>query len=104
MIVRAEAVSACRFFFSVDLVHRLSLVWRFMLVNIHEAKTHFSRQLQRVAMEPEKKRPLGFARGEIWIADDFDAPLPHNLLAAFYGGEIPKVLSETKRPRRRRRK
>jgi prevent-host-death family protein len=94
-----------------------------MLVNIHEAKTHFSRLLQRVAageevtiarsgvpvarlvaMEPEKKRPLGFARGKVWIADNFDAPLPNDLLAAFYGGVIPKVLSETRKPRRRRRK
>ena len=60
-----------------------------MEVNIHEAKTHLSRLLQRVAageevtiarpvarliaVEPKAKRPLGFARGEIWIADDFDA-------------------------------
>ena len=82
-----------------------------MEVNIHEAKTHLSRLLQRVAsgeqvtiaragkpiarlvaIEPEKKtRPLGFARGQVWIADDFDAPLPDDLLAAFYGGEIPKL-------------
>jgi antitoxin (DNA-binding transcriptional repressor) of toxin-antitoxin stability system len=64
-----------------------------MEVNIHEAKTHLSRLLQRVAageevtsarsgipvarpvaVEPKAKRPLGFARGEIWIADDFDVP------------------------------
>ncbi len=72
-----------------------------MEVNIHEAKTHLSRLLQRVAageevtiarsgvpvarlvaVEPEKKkiRPLGMDRGRIWIADDFDAPLPDDLL------------------------
>jgi prevent-host-death family protein len=83
----------------------------YMEVNIHQAKTHFSRLLRRVAageevviarsgvpvarlvpVEPEKKdiRPLGFDRGRIWIADDFDAPLPDDLLKAFYGGEIPK--------------
>jgi prevent-host-death family protein len=64
-----------------------------MEVNIHEAKTHLSCLLLRVtageevtiarygvpvarlvAVEPKAKRPLGFARGEIWIADDFDAP------------------------------
>jgi prevent-host-death family protein len=81
-----------------------------MEVNIHQAKTHLSRLLQRVAdgeevtiaragkpvarlvaVEPPKTaRPLGFARDEIWIADDFDAPLPGDLLAAFYGGELPK--------------
>ena len=28
------------------------------------------------AKEPEKKsRPIGLMRGEIWMADDFDAPL-----------------------------
>jgi prevent-host-death family protein len=80
-------------------------------VNIHEAKTHLSRLLQRVAageevtiaragtpvarlvpVPPEKKtvRPLGMDRGKIWIADDFDAPLPDELLKQFYGGEIPK--------------
>ena len=82
-----------------------------MEVNIHQAKTHLSRLLQRVAageevtiaragvpvarlvaVKPEgKKRPLGFARGQIWIADDFDAPLPDDLLKEFYGGEIPPV-------------
>jgi len=80
-----------------------------MEVNIHEAKTHLSRLLQRVAEGEEiviaragvpvaklvavekkqKVRPLGFARGEVWVADDFDAPLPDELLKAFYGGEIP---------------
>lgn len=89
-----------------------------MEVNIHEAKTHLSRLLQRVAageevtiarsgvpvarlvaIEPGKNkvRPLGMDRGRIWIGDDFDGPLPDDLLKAFYGGEIPK-------PQRRRRK
>ncbi|HVR24709.1 MAG TPA: type II toxin-antitoxin system Phd/YefM family antitoxin [Candidatus Polarisedimenticolia bacterium] len=94
-----------------------------MEVNIHEAKTHLSRLLQRVAageevtiarsgipvarlvaVEPKAKRPLGFARGEIWIADDFDAPLADDLLAAFYGGEIPKLESKPKKTKGRRRK
>ncbi|MGE5322459.1 MAG: type II toxin-antitoxin system Phd/YefM family antitoxin [Actinomycetota bacterium] len=66
-----------------------------MEVNIHQAKTHLSRLLQRVAMGEEitiskagvpvarmvpaaaaqGKRPLGLFKGEIWIAEDFDAPL-----------------------------
>ena len=91
-----------------------------MEVNIHEAKTHLSRLLQRVAageevtiaragvpvarlvaVEPTKSvRPLGFAHGQVWVADDFDAPLPDDLLAAFYGDELPKL----EKPRRRRRK
>ena len=88
-----------------------------MEVNVHEAKTHLSRLLQRVAAGEEviiaragtpvarlvavetknQVRPLGMDRGRVWVADDFDAPLPHDLLKAFYGGEIPK-------PERRKRK
>ena len=82
-----------------------------MEVNIHQAKTHLSRLLRRVAageeitiaragvpiaklvpVEQKKSvRPLDMDRGRIWIADDFDAPLPEDLLAQFYGGTIPKV-------------
>jgi prevent-host-death family protein len=89
-----------------------------MEVNIHEAKTHLSRLLQRVAngeevtiaragvpvarlvpVEPAKKkiRPLGMDRGRVWVADDSDAPLPDDLLKEFYGGELPKL----ERPKRR---
>ncbi|MGA2389426.1 MAG: type II toxin-antitoxin system Phd/YefM family antitoxin [Candidatus Sulfotelmatobacter sp.] len=91
-----------------------------MEVNIHEAKTHLSRLLQRVAagedvtiarsgtpvarlvaIEPKAKktRPLGMDRGKIWIADDFDAPLPDDLLKAFYGGEIPKPAPKPRKSR-----
>jgi prevent-host-death family protein len=91
-----------------------------MEVNIHEAKTHLSRLLQRVAageevtiarsgvpvarlvaVDPPQKatRLLGMDRGRIWVADDFNAPLPADLLKAFYGGEIPKP-----EPKRHRRK
>jgi len=92
-----------------------------MEVNIHEAKTHLSRLLQRVAAgeevtiaragvpvarlvavkpKPNKVRPLGMDRGRIWIADDFDAPLPDDLLKAFYGGKLPPL----EKPRRRKRR
>jgi prevent-host-death family protein len=80
-----------------------------MEVNIHEAKTHLSRLLQRVALGEEitiskagvpmarlvpvpatqGKRPLGLFKGEIWISDDFDAPLPPDILARFLGEEQP---------------
>jgi hypothetical protein len=40
----------------------------------------------------------------VWVADDFDAPLPPDLLAAFYGGEIPKLESKKSERRIRRRK
>src|ERR1700743_120126 len=79
----------------------------FMEVNIHEAKTNFSKLLQRVALGEEViiakagvpvaklvrfvrktgKRPLGLYRDQIWMAEDFDAPLPDDILAAFYGEE-----------------
>ena len=92
-----------------------------MEVNIHEAKTHLSRLLQRVAageevtiarsgvpvarlvpVEPEKTkiRPLGMDRGRIWIADDFDAPLPDDVLKLFYGGELPKLESKLRKKKR----
>ena len=91
-----------------------------MEVNIHEAKTHLSRLLQRVAdgeevtiaragkpvarlvaVEPKAEvRPLGFAQGQIWIADDFDAPLPDDLLKAFYGGELPPLTRQRGRKRK----
>ena len=94
-----------------------------MEVNIHQAKTHLSRLLQRVAsgeevtiaragkpiarlvaIKPKSKkiRPLGMDRDRIWIADDFDAPLPDDLLKKFYGGELPPLLSDKKKSKKRR--
>ena len=91
-----------------------------MEVNIHEAKTHFSRLLQRVAngeeviiaragvpvarlvpvVQKQDVRPLGFARGEVWVADDFDAPLPDELLKQFYGGALPELVDTPRRKRK----
>jgi prevent-host-death family protein len=95
-----------------------------MEVNIHEAKTHLSRLLQRVAageeitiaksgvpiarlvaVEPSQAiRLLGMDRGQIWIADDFDAPLPDDLLKLFYGGELPPLEPAPVRPRKSAKK
>lgn len=83
---------------------RLSLV----MTNIHEAKTHFSRLVERAeageeiiigragkpvaklvryeSNTPPRRKP-GFWRGKVRIADDFDA-LPPELAAAFRG-ELP---------------
>lgn len=73
-------------------------------VNIHEAKTHLSRLLVRVAAGEQiviakagrpvahlvpvkrsrrKKRLLGRDRGKIWIAPDFNAPLPPEIQKYF---------------------
>lgn len=90
-----------------------------MVVNVHEAKTHLSRLLQRVAAGEEitiaragvpvarlsavplenKTRPLGMDRGRVWVADDFDAPLPDDLLKLFYGGELPRLEPKSSRSR-----
>ncbi len=73
-------------------------------VNIHEAKTQLSRLLAKVeqgeeviisragkpiarlvpVQQPASSRPLGIDAGSDWfIADDFDAPLPDDVLAGF---------------------
>lgn len=74
-------------------------------VNIHEAKTNLSRLVEDVShgaeiviakagkpiarlvpLEvPRTVRRHGLLRGKIRIADDFDAPLPAELLAKFEG-------------------
>ena len=43
----------------------------------------------------ETPRTPGSAKGKIWIAPDFDAPLPDELLDAFEGNE-PDCLNLTK--------
>ncbi len=76
-----------------------------MEVNIHEAKTHLSKLLRRT-MEGEEiiiaragvpiaklvsigrgrtPFPLGLDRGAYEVPKDFDAPLPHEVIAAFEG-------------------
>ncbi len=73
-------------------------------VGVHEAKTHLSRLLEKVAageeveitnrgrvvarlVGPARRTPnFGFDRGRVWLADDFDA-LPEDLRRAFEGEE-----------------
>ncbi|MBC7106556.1 MAG: type II toxin-antitoxin system Phd/YefM family antitoxin [Firmicutes bacterium] len=72
-------------------------------VNIHEAKTHFSKLLARVKegeevviakagtpvarLVPITERPVrrvpGSAKGKVSIGADFNEPLPENVLEAF---------------------
>jgi len=74
-------------------------------INIHEAKTQLSRLVEDAAggediviaragkpvarltaLEPSSApRRFGMLKGKIEVADDFDAPLPDDLLAAFEG-------------------
>lgn len=74
-------------------------------INIHDAKTQLSKLLQRVMageeiiiakagkpvarLVPFTQKPMervpGSAKGKIWIAPDFQAPLPDDILDAFEG-------------------
>ncbi len=72
-------------------------------VNVHQAKTHLSRLLERVIKGeeiiiaksgrpmaklvpiPSEPRRPGRLKGKIRIAADFDAPLPDEIAAAFRG-------------------
>ena len=89
----------------VALVHGLVHDVIVKSVNVHEAKTHFSKLLARVekghevlisrAGKPvarlvphEVARPLpmfGADRGKFTVPDDFDAPLPDEVMGAFEG-------------------
>jgi prevent-host-death family protein len=90
-----------------------------MEVNIHEAKTHLSRLLRRVAAGEEitisragtpvarliaartrdKTRPMGMDRDRIRMAENFDEP-DAKIEALFYGpvtSEVPKQNRSFKR-------
>ena len=78
-------------------------------VNIHEAKTHLSRLLERVAMGEEviiakagkpmvkvmaidapvgkKIRRMGFMKGKISVPDNFDSMFEKEIEQMFYGEE-----------------
>ncbi len=73
------------------------------LINVHQAKTHLSRLLERVVAGeeiviaksgrpvaklvrfPSEPRHPGRLKGKIRMAPDFDAPLPESIAAAFRG-------------------
>ena len=72
-------------------------------VNVHEAKTHLSRLLERVERGEEitiaragkpvaklvpitpvtKRGLLGKYKGQIWMSEDFDDPLPWQVFPGF---------------------
>lgn len=75
-------------------------------INLYQAKTHLSELVERASAgeeiiiakagtprarlvplvaESRKLRKPGGLKGKIWVADDFDDPLPPELLAAFMG-------------------
>jgi len=75
------------------------------IINIHNAKTHFSKIINQVLQgneiviardgnplirlipytEKNRVRRGGQLKGLIKISDDFDAPLPEEILKQFYG-------------------
>jgi prevent-host-death family protein len=81
-----------------------------MEVNIHEAKTHLSRLLERVALGEEiiiakagtpvaklvplkttpKKRVFGSAKGDFTVPDDFNDPDPEIEDLFYNGAVLPK--------------
>jgi len=74
-------------------------------VNIHEAKTHLSRLVERAAKgesfiiakagkpmvkvvpleEAKPKRRMGFMKGQIQVPDDFDTMMADEIEEMFYG-------------------
>jgi antitoxin (DNA-binding transcriptional repressor) of toxin-antitoxin stability system len=77
-------------------------------VNIHQSKTNLLRLLSRVELgegivisnqgipiaklvpfhiSSNRRTSLGLDRGRFIVPDDFDAPLPEEILAAFEGNE-----------------
>lgn len=75
------------------------------IINIHEAKTRLSRIVDEVAAGAEviiakagkplaklspispsvKKKKLGLLKGKVKVPDDFNAPLPPEIIASFEG-------------------
>ena len=72
-------------------------------VNIHAAKTHLSSLVEAAAageeiiiakagkpvarlvplQKPDFRKSFGILKGRVWISDDFDAPLPPEILKDF---------------------
>ena len=79
-----------------------------LTINIHEAKTHLSRFVEQAAAGEEiiiakagkpmaklvpfrsmlSHRNLGMFKGQLKVPDDFDAPLPDEMIALFGNGSI----------------
>jgi len=75
-------------------------------LNIHEAKTHLSRYLDKLKKgetillckrnqpiaeirplpsPPARKRPIGLAKGRLTVSEEFFKPLPEEVIDAFQG-------------------
>lgn len=78
------------------------------IINIHEAKTHLSRFVEKAAAGEEiiiakagkplarlvplqsmsSQRSLGMFKGQLNVSDDFDTPLSDEVIAQFENGSI----------------
>jgi prevent-host-death family protein len=83
-------------------------------VNIHEAKTHFSKLVEKAEageetviarngkpvaklvpyVEQKQKRPAGTLRGKIWIAPDWDSPEVNEQIAKDFWDAVEKPFPE----------
>ena len=91
---------------SIDLVYFLGYKLIMIKINVHEAKTHLSRYLEKIArgesivlckrntpiaeirpipLPRKQKRPIGLAKGSFKVPKKFFEPLPAEVLDAFYG-------------------
>lgn len=96
-------------------------------VNLYEAKTHLSQlvkeaaagreiiianagepvaRLVPLAAERPAQREPGRLKGQIWMSDDFDDPLPPDILASFDGEEVewPALAEPKPAPTSKKRK
>jgi antitoxin (DNA-binding transcriptional repressor) of toxin-antitoxin stability system len=92
--------------FSLDLVHYLVYKLTMIRLNVHEAKTHLSRYLEKVAegesillcrrnipvaeirplpKRQKAQRSIGLAKGLFKIPKSFFEPLPSDVVKSFYG-------------------
>jgi antitoxin (DNA-binding transcriptional repressor) of toxin-antitoxin stability system len=62
-------------------LRRLELGEELVVLKDEQALAH----VQPVPKPARGKRPYGLAKGEFKVPDDFDAPLPEDVLAAFEG-------------------
>jgi len=92
--------------YRVDMTMKIVHIMIMIRINIHEAKTHLSKYLDRLrhgevvvickrnvpvaelrAVPPARKgqRPIGLAKGEYEMPGSFFDPLPEDVLAGFDG-------------------
>ncbi len=88
----------------MDLEFTMERIHMAKTVNMHEAKSTLSRLVEEaesgeeivlaragkpvvrlVPVHRTKRRRLGLWKGKVWMADDFDAPLPEEMTAAWEG-------------------